>query len=144
MLASRVLLRAAAAARVPRRSPLPPVSATVPQQPRRRPTADALTVAALPPHDAGGADAAALTPPLQPAATGQPPVLARAWAAYDAALAKHPIAVKAATSFVGFLLGDLIAQSIVGLPYDAHRTLRLVLFGVCMDGPVGELEGWDG
>lgn len=63
---------------------------------------------------------------------------ARLWSAYDAALTDHPIAVKSATSFVGFLLGDLIAQSIVGLPYDARRTLRLVAFGVFMDGPIGK------
>lgn len=63
---------------------------------------------------------------------------ARLWSAYDAALTTHPVAVKSATSFVGFLLGDLIAQSIVGLPYDARRTLRLVAFGVFMDGPIGK------
>jgi hypothetical protein len=63
---------------------------------------------------------------------------ARLWASYDAALTNHPVAVKSATSFVGFLLGDLIAQSIVGLPYDARRTLRLVAFGVFMDGPIGK------
>lgn len=63
---------------------------------------------------------------------------ARLWASYDAALTNHPVAVKSATSFVGFLLGDLIAQSIVGLPYDARRTLRLVAFGVLMDGPIGK------
>lgn len=134
MFASR-LLRAAAASRgrLPsRRAPSPIVAAAAPQ-PRRR------AVAASLPSPDSGADAAALPPAAAPAApTGPPPALARAWAAYDEALAKHPVAVKAATSFVGFLLGDLIAQSIVGLPYDAHRTLRLVLFGVCMDGPVGE------
>lgn len=80
-------------------------------------------------------DAAAAVATAKPAL---PPALANAWAAYDAALASHPVAVKAATSFVGFLIGDLIAQSIVGLPYDAYRTLRLVLFGVCMDGPIGK------
>ena len=63
---------------------------------------------------------------------------ARLWTAYDAALTSHPVAVKSATSFVGFFLGDLIAQSIVGLPYDARRTLRLVSFGVFMDGPIGK------
>ena len=66
---------------------------------------------------------------------------ARLWAAYDAALTSHPVAVKSATSFVGFLLGDLIAQSIIGLPYDARRTLRLVAFGVLMDGPIGKKIG---
>ena len=64
----------------------------------------------------------------------------RLWSAYDAALTDNPVAVKSATSFVGFLMGDLIAQSIVGLPYDARRTLRLVSFGVLMDGPIGKEE----
>ena len=64
--------------------------------------------------------------------------LSGAWAAYNAALARHPVLVKSATSFIGFLIGDLIAQAIVGNPYDGHRTLRLVLFGMLMDGPIGE------
>ncbi len=63
--------------------------------------------------------------------------VARAWRAYNAALEAHPVAVKSATSLVGFLLGDVLAQSIVGADYDAARTLRLVLFGMFMDGPVG-------
>jgi len=52
-------------------------------------------------------------------------------------LQAHPVLVKSATSLVGFLLGDVLAQSIVGADYDAARTLRLVLFGMFMDGPVG-------
>ena len=67
-----------------------------------------------------------------------PPALAGVWASYNAALSRHPVLVKSATSFVGFLIGDLIAQAIVGAPYDGHRTLRLVLFGMLMDGPIGE------
>ncbi len=63
--------------------------------------------------------------------------VARAWRAYNAALEAHPVLVKSATSLVGFLLGDVLAQSIVGADYDAARTLRLVLFGMFMDGPVG-------
>ena len=63
--------------------------------------------------------------------------LARFWRFYNHSLERHPVAVKSATSFVGFLLGDVLAQTIVGADYDAARTLRLVLFGMFMDGPVG-------
>lgn len=43
------------------------------------------------------------------------------------ALDKHPIAVKSATSFFGFMIGDLIAQAVTGHgAYDLFRTLRLV------------------
>lgn len=63
------------------------------------------------------------------------------WRAYNKALDERPILVKSATSFFGFLIGDIIAQNIVGLPFDYWRTFRLVLFGIFMDGPVGKL-GW--
>jgi len=59
------------------------------------------------------------------------------WTKYNELLDSHPIAVKSATSFFGFLIGDLCAQAIVGADYDAIRTLRMVLFGVLMDGPIG-------
>lgn len=43
------------------------------------------------------------------------------------ALDKHPIAVKSATSFFGFMIGDLLAQNLTGHgAYDVFRTLRLV------------------
>lgn len=43
------------------------------------------------------------------------------------ALDKRPIAVKSATSFFGFMIGDLLAQTITGHgAYDVFRTLRLV------------------
>ena len=38
----------------------------------------------------------------------------RFWQAYSRALDTHPIQVKSATSFVGFLLGDAVAQAITG------------------------------
>eukprot|EP00891_Asterochloris_glomerata_P003769 jgi/Astpho2/3769/e_gw1.00060.85.1_t len=83
----------------------------------------------------------------------------RFWQAYSRALDTHPIQVKSATSFVGFLLGDAVAQAITGartgeadstvglappahaagMSYDAFRTLRLVIFGMLMDGPIGHL-----
>lgn len=68
------------------------------------------------------------------------PVFARVWRAYNKVLHEKPIMVKSATSFVGFLVGDVLAQNIVGRPFDVYRTLRLVLFGVFMDGPVGRLS----
>lgn len=64
--------------------------------------------------------------------------LAGFWGAYSKALEEHPIRVKSATSFFGFLLGDAVAQLIVGNPYNYLRTLRMVIFGVLMDGPIGE------
>jgi len=95
----------------------------------RAPTAAAVAVAV--------ADLAASAPTSQDQGGSSPGPLAAAWAAYNAALATHPVLVKSATSFIGFLVGDLLAQAIVGAPYDAHRTLRLVLFGMLMDGPIG-------
>ena len=54
-------------------------------------------------------------------------LLRRFWRAYVTALDKHPIAVKSATSFFGFMIGDLLAQTITGHgAYDLFRTLRLV------------------
>ena len=64
--------------------------------------------------------------------------LAGFWGAYSKALEETPIRVKSATSFFGFLFGDAVAQLVVGNPYNYLRTLRMVIFGVLMDGPVGE------
>ena len=44
---------------------------------------------------------------------------------------------KALTSCVGFFIGDRIAQTIGGLPFDPFRSLRLSLYGLLLDGPVG-------
>ena len=41
--------------------------------------------------------------------------------AYNHALIKHPVATKALTSFIGFAIGDRIAQSVGGAPFDAFR-----------------------
>ena len=60
------------------------------------------------------------------------------WGAYSKALEEHPIRVKSATSFFGFLAGDAVAQLIVGNPYNYLRTLRMVIFGILMDGPIGQ------
>ena len=61
------------------------------------------------------------------------------WGAYSKALEEHPIRVKSATSFFGFLLGDAVAQLVVGNPYNYLRTARMVIFGILMDGPIGKL-----
>ena len=60
------------------------------------------------------------------------------WGAYSKALEEHPIRVKSATSFFGFLLGDAVAQLVVGNPYNYLRTARMVIFGILMDGPTGD------
>ena len=64
--------------------------------------------------------------------------LAGFWGAYSKALEEHPIRVKSATSFFGFLLGDAVAQLVVGNPYNYLRTARMVIFGILMDGPIGD------
>lgn len=64
--------------------------------------------------------------------------LAGFWGAYSKALEQHPIRVKSATSFFGFLFGDVVAQLVVGNPYNYLRTVRMVIFGILMDGPVGK------
>ena len=43
---------------------------------------------------------------------------------YNLALAKHPVMTKAATSLIGFALGDRIAQSFGGQPFDVYRYAR--------------------
>lgn len=60
------------------------------------------------------------------------------WGAYSKALEEHPVRVKSATSFFGFLFGDAVAQLVVGNPYNYLRTARMVIFGILMDGPVGK------
>lgn len=58
--------------------------------------------------------------------------MSRVWAAYNAALEKNPLLVKALTSLTGFTVGDVLAQKFV-MPdeekgYDLARTVRL---GTC-------------
>jgi hypothetical protein len=57
--------------------------------------------------------------------------------AYARALETRPLATKALTSFVGFVIGDLLAQSTSPGAWHALRTLRLGLYGLLIDGPVG-------
>lgn len=57
---------------------------------------------------------------------------------YNKALKKHPLTTKAVTSLVGFAIGDRIAQSMGGAhSFDVFRFLRMSLYGVLIDGPVG-------
>lgn len=60
------------------------------------------------------------------------------WRKYNQLLEEKPILVKSLTSLFGFMIGDICAQSIVGGDYDVYRTMRLTLFGILMDGPIGE------
>ncbi len=64
--------------------------------------------------------------------------LAGFWGMYSKALEEHPIRIKSATSFFGFLLGGVVAQLVVGNPYNYMRTVRMVIFGILMDGPIGD------
>lgn len=57
---------------------------------------------------------------------------------YNKALKKHPLTTKAITSLVGFAIGDRIAQSMGGAhSFDVFRFLRMSLYGVLIDGPLG-------
>lgn len=57
--------------------------------------------------------------------------------AYDRAAKSHPVPTKALTSFFGFALGDRIAQTVAAGTFDPYRCLRLSLYGLLLDGPVG-------
>ncbi|KAK1746020.1 Mpv17/PMP22 family protein [Skeletonema marinoi] len=58
--------------------------------------------------------------------------------AYSDALDKNPVAVKALTSLVGWLLGDLIAQVFIsGGSIDYMRLVTLCSFGFVFHGPSG-------
>jgi protein Mpv17 len=57
--------------------------------------------------------------------------------AYNTALTRHPVATKAMTSLIGFAIGDRLAQSFGGAPFDVYRCVRLSLYGALIDGPVG-------
>lgn len=73
------------------------------------------------------------------------------YAAYGRALKSRPLLTKACTSFLGFMVGDAIAQSLslsaaaaasstapaAPAALDCARVLRLGLFGLCVDGPLG-------
>jgi protein Mpv17 len=62
------------------------------------------------------------------------------WAAYTTALKTNPVRTKAMTSFVGFVLGDVMAQRIAGVTVlDPLRCLRLGCYGLFVDGPFGHL-----
>lgn len=65
--------------------------------------------------------------------------MAGIWAAYNRALTAQPLLVKAATSFVGFTVGDILAQKFINPDdeYDIKRTLRLGSFGALIHGPTG-------
>ena len=52
-------------------------------------------------------------------------------------LEKKPTRTKACTSFVGFIIGDILAQQISGTPFNPLRCLRLGAYGLFLDGPIG-------
>jgi hypothetical protein len=55
-------------------------------------------------------------------------------------LEQNPFATKAATSLMGFMLGDVLAQNLEGDGVlDLARVMRLGLYGFLLDGPVGHI-----
>lgn len=62
------------------------------------------------------------------------------WHSYNKCLEKNPIATKAVTSLIGFLLGDLLAQKFLGdkeADLDYGRLARMATFGLLLHGPTG-------
>eukprot|EP00879_Flechtneria_rotunda_P003258 GHRR01003483.1.p1 GENE.GHRR01003483.1~~GHRR01003483.1.p1 ORF type:complete len:221 (-),score=44.30 GHRR01003483.1:5067-5729(-) len=60
------------------------------------------------------------------------------YSAYATALKERPLFTKACTSLVGFMLGDVIAQQLSHPEsLDLLRALRLGMYGLLIDGPIG-------
>eukprot|EP00934_Nitzschia_sp_Nitz4_P001873 Nitzschia sp. Nitz4//scaffold67_size101165//95451//96298//NITZ4_004546-RA/size101165-augustus-gene-0.18-mRNA-1//1//CDS//3329556525//1873//frame0 len=60
------------------------------------------------------------------------------WAAYNQALEEHPLPAKAATSLVGWALGDLLTQMFISSgPFDMKRFISFSAFGFLYHGPSG-------
>ena len=68
-----------------------------------------------------------------------PTPLLELWNNYNVVLEAHPLYTKCATSFVGFTIGDLIAQKLVEQSdsIDWPRVARLASFGVFIHGTSG-------
>eukprot|EP01025_Chloroclados_australasicus_P011892 TRINITY_DN1531_c0_g1_i1.p2 TRINITY_DN1531_c0_g1~~TRINITY_DN1531_c0_g1_i1.p2 ORF type:complete len:201 (-),score=17.25 TRINITY_DN1531_c0_g1_i1:503-1105(-) len=60
----------------------------------------------------------------------------RMWTNYLKQLQKRPLLTKCATSFVGFGLGDIVAQCLSDVEqYDLTRTVRMSVYGGMVMGP---------
>eukprot|EP01026_Neomeris_dumetosa_P083802 TRINITY_DN9766_c0_g1_i2.p2 TRINITY_DN9766_c0_g1~~TRINITY_DN9766_c0_g1_i2.p2 ORF type:complete len:259 (+),score=10.27 TRINITY_DN9766_c0_g1_i2:270-1046(+) len=59
------------------------------------------------------------------------------WSSYLQQLQKRPVITKCVTSFFGFSLGDILAQSLSGtVKYDPKRTMRMAIYGGVIMGPL--------
>jgi len=60
----------------------------------------------------------------------------KAWKKYESLLEEKPLLMKALTSFVGFALGDILAQLFIQKtdPFDWFRLFRLASFGFLVHG----------
>jgi hypothetical protein len=141
--AARLLPRAPppapSARRAPRRAArlLPRAAQAGANPPAGEPAPDAARLASALGASTSGA-IALLRGPLGRALAPALAALQPALAAYNRSLAAHPVRTKALTSFVGFALGDVLAQSLAaGLPFDPARFARLAAYGLLVDGPVG-------
>ena len=86
-------------------------------------------------NDDGGSGGDA-TPAPEPAGddSGDNPFMA-IWKAYNSKLESDPLIMKMLTSFTGFLLGDIIAQTLITKgPFDWFRLFRLASFGFLIHG----------
>ncbi|KAF8071079.1 hypothetical protein HT031_001161 [Scenedesmus sp. PABB004] len=62
-------------------------------------------------------------------------VLALAWSGYKQQLAKRPLRTKALTSACVASLSDVIAQRLLGGPYNPRRTLKMAVWGLLIGAP---------
>jgi len=72
-------------------------------------------------------------------------LLANAWKSYNDFLEESPLLAKALTSFVGFLLGDILAQTFIQKSdkFDFYRLFRLASFGFFIHGTSSHyFYGW--
>ncbi|GMH43696.1 hypothetical protein BSKO_11618 [Bryopsis sp. KO-2023] len=63
----------------------------------------------------------------------------QAWSHYRSSLKRAPLLTKSITSFVGFGVGDIIAQVACGggkKKFDLKRTAHLAIFGGALAGPI--------
>jgi len=92
----------------------------------------------------GGGDGSEATP-APDESDGDDNPLKAAWKQYEELLDAKPLLMKALTSFVGFALGDILAQKFIQKtdPFDWFRLFRLCSFGFLVHGTSSHwFYGW--
>jgi protein Mpv17 len=86
--------------------------------------------------DSDGGDGGDNTPAPEPAGNDDDGnIFAKAWKTYNEKLESDPLIMKMLTSFTGFALGDIIAQTLITKgDFDFFRLFRLASFGFLIHG----------